>query len=102
MMNRGVVKVLSIVVAVCVLSVGGLAIGQSMAHDFDHQSHHQPVSHHSTVLCSWLCIAGQGWEVTVTQPLWEGFPSEWIEHWVSERPSIVHSYYIAARGPPVF
>lgn len=101
MMNRGVVRVLSILVICCVLSVGGLAIGQSVSHDFDHRSHHQPSSHHNTVLCVWSCVAGQGWEVSVAPQLREGFPSEWIEHRVGEQASIIHSYFIVARGPPV-
>jgi len=55
-MGRGILKVLSIVIVICVLSVGGLAQAQSVEHA-GHHAHHQ-ASTHGTVLCSWMCDAG--------------------------------------------
>src|SRR5678810_955854 len=55
-MNQRVIKFLSIVVVLCVLSVGGLAQAQSVEHA-GHHAHHQAATH-STVLCSWMCAAG--------------------------------------------
>jgi hypothetical protein len=42
---------------VCILLVGGLASAQSIAHE-SHHAHHQQATH-GTVLCSWMCAAGQ-------------------------------------------
>lgn len=100
MMIRGGVKVLSVLVVVCVLSVGGLAIGQSFAHDVEHQSHHQSSSHHGTVLCSWLCVAGQGWEVVSTLQSGEGVPSSPLESRVEVHFSFVHPTTFSSRAPP--
>lgn len=41
----------------CVLVVGGLASAQSITHE-SHHAHHQKATH-GTVLCSWMCAAGQ-------------------------------------------
>lgn len=45
------------VLVLCILVVGGLASAQSITHESQH-SHHQK-STHSTILCSWMCAAGQ-------------------------------------------
>ncbi|MBH0190798.1 MAG: hypothetical protein HP492_03310 [Nitrospira sp.] len=55
-MNRGVLKSLSILLVLCVLSVGGLAQAQSVEHA-GHHAHHQAATH-GTLLCSWMCAAG--------------------------------------------
>lgn len=63
-MGHGVLKVLSIVLVLCVLSIGGLAQAQSVEHA-GHHAHHQAATH-GTVLCSWMCAAGT---VLDSQPL---------------------------------
>jgi hypothetical protein len=55
-MNRTVIKFLSILLVLCVLSVGGLAQAQSVEHA-GHHAQHQAATH-GTVLCSWMCAAG--------------------------------------------
>ena len=55
-MNRTVLKFLSILLVLCVLSVGGLAQAQSVEHA-GHHAQHQAATH-GTVLCSWMCAAG--------------------------------------------
>jgi hypothetical protein len=55
-MNHNVLRFLSILLVLCVLSVGGLAQAQSVEHA-GHHAHHQAATH-STVLCSWMCAAG--------------------------------------------
>jgi hypothetical protein len=55
-MNRTVLKCLSILVVLCVLSVGGLAQAQSVEHA-GHHAQHQAATH-GTLLCSWMCAAG--------------------------------------------
>lgn len=55
-MNHAVLKFVSILLVLCVLSVGGLAQAQSVEHA-GHHAHHQAATH-GTVLCSWMCAAG--------------------------------------------
>lgn len=55
-MHRPVLKVVSLVLVLCVLSIGGLAQAQSVEHA-GHHAHHQAATH-GTVLCSWMCAAG--------------------------------------------
>jgi len=49
-------KVLSVVLVLCVLAVGGLAQAQSAEHA-GHHAQHQAATH-GTLLCSWMCAAG--------------------------------------------
>jgi len=46
----------SILLVLCVLSVGGLAQAQAVEHA-GHHAHHQAATH-GTMLCSWMCAAG--------------------------------------------
>jgi len=55
-MNHPVLKFLSILLVLCVLSVGGLAQAQSVEHAGHHAQHHATT--HGTLLCSWMCAAG--------------------------------------------
>ena len=55
-MSRTVLKFVSILLVLCVLSVGGLAQAQLVEHA-GHHAHHQAATH-GTVLCSWMCAAG--------------------------------------------
>src|SRR5689334_1298784 len=55
-MSQRILKGLSIILVLCVLSVGGLAQAQSVEHA-GHHAHHQAATH-GTVLCSWMCAAG--------------------------------------------
>ena len=55
-MSHSVLKAFAIILAFCVLSVGGLAQAQSVEHA-GHHAHHQAATH-GTVLCSWMCDAG--------------------------------------------
>lgn len=56
LMNHAALKVVSILLVFCVLSVGGLAQAQTVEHA-GHHAHHQAATH-GTVLCSWMCAAG--------------------------------------------
>jgi hypothetical protein len=55
-MHKTVIKFLSILLVLCVLSVGGLAQAQSVEHA-GHHAQHQAATH-GTLLCSWMCAAG--------------------------------------------
>ena len=91
-------QALAVILACCILVVGGFASAQSIAHDSRH-AHHQKATH-DTVLCSWMCAAGQGWEGAVVPTLFELFPLEWIELASLGQPPIIHVDSPATRGPP--
>jgi len=50
-------RAVAVLLVVCLLVVGGLASAQSITHE-SHHAHHQKATH-GTVLCSWMCAAGQ-------------------------------------------
>ncbi len=50
-------RALASLLVLCILVVGGLASTQSITHE-SHHAHHQKTTH-GTVLCSWMCAAGQ-------------------------------------------
>lgn len=56
-MNKMVVKSVAIGLVVGLLFLSGLAYPKVVAHDLQH-AHHQ-ASTHSTILCFWMCAAGQ-------------------------------------------
>jgi len=98
-MNHRVLKFLSILLVLCVLSVGGLAQAQSVEHA-GHHAQHQAATH-GTVLCSWMCAAGQAGEaVTLLVPL-EVIPLEFVEITSADKVPTIFSVILASRGPPV-
>lgn len=50
-------RTLAALLVLAILVVSGLASAQSIAHE-SHHAHHQKATH-GTVLCSWMCAAGQ-------------------------------------------
>ena len=56
LMNHKVFRFVSILLVLCVLSVGGLVQAQAVEHA-GHHAHHNAATH-GTVLCSWMCAAG--------------------------------------------
>jgi hypothetical protein len=98
-MNHTVLKFVSILLVLCVLSVGGLAQAQSVEHA-GHHAHHQAATH-GTVLCSWMCAAGQAGEAaTLLGPL-EVIPHEFVEVTSAYKVPTIFSNILASRGPPV-
>ncbi|MGQ0695789.1 MAG: hypothetical protein ACT4OL_09465 [Nitrospiraceae bacterium] len=91
-------QALAAILAFCILFVGGLASAQSITHESQH-AHHQKATH-DTVLCSWMCAAGQGWEGTVVPTIFELFPLEWIELASLGQTPIILVDSPATRGPP--
>ncbi len=57
MIKKDTEKLLALALTICVLLGMGLAYPQTVAHAA-HHAHHQAATH-STVLCSWMCAAGQ-------------------------------------------
>ncbi|MGE5711328.1 MAG: hypothetical protein ACM34B_14175, partial [Nitrospira sp.] len=58
---------LASLLVLCILVIGGLASAKSLTHDSQH-SHHQKATH-GTVLCSWMCAAGQVLDSSAAPPL---------------------------------
>ena len=98
MNHSGTRQALATVLVVCVLVVGGLASAQSITHE-SHHAHHQKATH-STVLCSWMCTAGQGWEGAEVPAPVELIPLEWIELASFGQAPIIHAESPVTRGPP--
>ena len=99
LMNHKVFKFVSILLVLCVLSVGGLAQAQAVEHA-GHHAHHQAATH-GTVLCSWMCAAGQAGEAaTLFVPL-EVIPHEFVEITSADQVPTIFSIILASRGPPV-
>jgi len=63
MTQRFLTKLLACSLVLCLLVVSGLASAQALTHETQH-SHHQKATH-GTVLCSWMCAAGQVLETAV-------------------------------------
>lgn len=98
-MNHPACKLISIVLILCVLSVGGLAQAQSVEHA-GHHAHHQAATH-GTVLCSWMCAVGQGWETVVAPTPHELFPIELLELASIDGLPVRHECVPTTRGPPL-
>ncbi len=92
-------RALAVLLVLCILVVGGLASAQSITHE-SHHAHHQKATH-STVLCSWMCAAGQGWEGTVVPNPLELTPLELLELASLGETPLIHAEGPATRGPPV-
>ncbi|HKO30766.1 MAG TPA: hypothetical protein VJU54_06485 [Nitrospiraceae bacterium] len=99
-MNRTVLKFVSILLVLCVLSVGGLAQAQMVEHA-GHHAHHQAATH-GTVLCSWMCAAGTVFDSAVVPSQVELSPIELITFSNSAQPSIEVCQTSASRAPPTF
>ena len=98
LMNHRVLKVVSILLVLCVLSVGGLAQAQSVEHA-GHHAHHQAATH-STVLCSWMCAAGAVLDTAVVTFQAELSPIDLIPLPRSTNPSIELCQTSSSRAPP--
>ncbi|MBU6433450.1 MAG: hypothetical protein KGS09_14250 [Nitrospirae bacterium] len=99
-MSHTVLKFVSILLVLCVLSVGGLAQAQSVEHA-GHHAHHQAATH-GTVLCSWMCAAGTVLDSTVVPFQAELSPVALVTHSHSAQPSIEVRQTSPSRAPPSF
>jgi hypothetical protein len=99
-MNHTVLKFVSILLVLCVLSVGGLAQAQSVEHA-GHHAHHQKATH-GTVLCSWMCAAGTVLDTAVVTFQAELSPIALITLPLSPQPSIELCQTSSSRAPPSF
>jgi hypothetical protein len=84
--------------AVCLILLSGLVYAQSVPHA-THHAHHKAATH-ATVLCSWMCAAGQVLEgSTIFLPSAGGLVSVLAAHTLDE-PLIVTLPSSSSRGPP--
>jgi hypothetical protein len=99
-MNRTTLKFLSVLVVLCVLSIGGLAQAQSVEHA-GHHAHHQAATH-GTVLCSWMCAAGTVLDSAVVSFQAEFSPIALVTTPHFARPLIDACQISSSRAPPSF
>ena len=99
-MHHTVLKFVSILLVLCVLSVGGLAQAQSVEHA-RHHAQHQAATH-GTVLCSWMCAAGTVLDSAVVTFQAELSPIALITLPNSAQPSIEVCQTSSSRAPPSF
>lgn len=83
----------------CLLIVGGVFANQSTAHSL-HHDHHKATTH-ASVICSWMCAAGQVVEVAdpvLDAPIYS-ISSVEVSHSLLVR--TVSPLFIFDRGPPL-
>jgi len=99
-MNRTTLKFVSVLVVLCVLSIGGLAQAQSVEHA-GHHAQHQAATH-GTVLCSWMCAAGTVLDSAVVSFQAEFSPIALVTTPYFAQPSINACQISSSRAPPSF
>ncbi|NOS82972.1 MAG: hypothetical protein HOP32_15465 [Nitrospira sp.] len=99
-MYHHALKFLSILLVLCILSVGGLAQAQSVEHA-GHHAQHQAATH-GTLLCSWMCAAGTVLDTAVVTFQDELSPIALVALPHSAQPSIAACRVSLSRAPPSF
>jgi len=99
-MNQATLKFLSILLVLCVLSVGGLAQAQSVEHAGHHAQHEAAT--HGTLLCSWMCAAGAVLDTAVVTFQAELSPIALVTFSHSAQPSVEACRISPSRAPPSF
>lgn len=98
MMSRRILRSVAVGVTVCLLLLSGLAYPQTVAHA-GHHAHHTAKTH-ASVLCSWMCAAGQVFEGT-TAVLQSDRSPIGIASQVAVQEPVSHVLSTAfSRGPP--
>jgi len=93
-------RALAILLVLCLLVIGGLASSQSIPHESRH-AHHGSATH-GTVLCSWMCAAGQVLKGIDAPPLIERSPVAFSDPPILRFIPQVTSETTPSRGPPPF
>lgn len=99
-MHRMITRLLACLLVVCILVVGGLASAQSISHESHHNTHHQKATH-STVLCSWMCAAGNVLDAVSAPELTERSPVALSDHLILQFPPHIALDSESSRGPPL-
>ena len=90
---------LAILLVLSLLAVGGLASAQSISHETHHAHHHKAA--HATVLCNWMCAAGQAGEATTVIVPSDVVPCVFVELRFEANLQNTFSSHVATRGPPL-
>lgn len=98
MSDRLSIKAGALFLVLCLLVVSGMASAQTIAHE-SHHAHHQKATH-GTVLCSWMCAAGQGLDGVGLPVLVEQAPVSIADFAASVFVPQVAQKRTASRGPP--
>ncbi len=99
-MNDAASKFISIVLVLCVLSVGGLAQAQAAEHA-GHHAQHQTATH-GTLLCSWMCAAGTVLDSAVVLIPTECSSVALVSLFRPANPSVEPCRIAPSRAPPSF
>ena len=98
-MTQGLKRFVSCLLVLSLLVIGGFASAQALTHESQH-SHHQKATH-GTVLCSWMCAAGQAGEATTVLVPSDVIPLEFVELSLDGYVQAVYSTHLSTRGPPL-
>jgi hypothetical protein len=92
------IRTVAATLAVCLILLSGLVYAQSVPHA-THHAHHKAATH-ASVLCSWMCAAGQVLEGSaVFLPAAGGLVSVLALH-ILDEPLTVTLPSSSSRGPP--
>jgi hypothetical protein len=98
MTSRFMKQSVALLLVLCLLAVGALASAQSISHESHHAHHHKAA--HSTVLCSWMCAAGQVLDTVSAPALVERASISRVELYALSAPASNFSSPLVSRGPP--
>lgn len=97
-MNRMLLRSVAIGLTVCLLLLSGLAYPQTVAHA-GHHAHHTAKTH-ASVLCSWMCAAGQAFESTAVVFSSDRSPVGFASLITVSEPTSGTHLTTPSRGPP--
>jgi hypothetical protein len=97
-MTPALKQLLALLLVLCLLGVGGFASAESISHETHHSHHHKAT--HGTVLCTWMCAAGQVLDSVTAPTLVERSPISLVELCALPFCSSNFSSPLVSRGPP--
>lgn len=97
-MSKPVQRSVAVGLALCLLLLSGLIYAQTVPHTF-HHARHQAATH-ATVLCTWICSAGQACEGTAVVFQSDRSPIGVTSVVAIQEPSGTVRSTALSRGPP--
>jgi hypothetical protein len=97
-MTRVLLRSVAVGVTVCLLLLSGLAYPQTVTHA-GHHAHHTAKTH-ASVLCSWMCAAGQVFEGATVVLQSDRGPVSFASLIVLQEPVSAVHHTVSSRGPP--
>lgn len=98
MLSRGVLKSVAVGLALCLLLLSGLAYPQTVAHAGQHA--HHTAKTHASVICSWMCAAGQVFEAATVVIQSDRNPVGVTSLLAVSEPTSIDHRAASSRGPP--